>query len=333
MEKQHSFTVSALEDGLRIDRILSERFPGIRRADWQLRIKNNTVWTTQNKSPRPSTKVHTGEEITFRFEKRPEPPVNRDVRIVHRDEAMLVIDKPANLPVHPTGLYHKNTLSEILKETLGTQENPYTPRPVHRLDRETSGLIVFGETTDSARKLNRQFLSGTVQKEYLVITEGHFPDYADANGYLGRLPGFEVQKFQRFTEAKPDYPARTARTEFFRLMSGRLKDEKEISLIRAILHTGRTHQIRATLHSLGYPVTGDCLYGVDPLLYLKFIHGQLTEEDRAALRISRTALHSFRLQLHHPLSNEQMVFTSEMPKDMQTLLKQAVAGSGNSLTF
>lgn len=110
----------------------------------------------------------------------------------------------------------------------------------------------------------------------------------------------------------------TARTEFWKVSGN-----KKISLVRAKLHTGRTHQIRATLKSSGFPVTGDRLYGIDPLLYLKFIQGKKSVEDLNVLRIPRTALHSYRMTLKHPKTGKTIEFEASLPDDMQSVLNSA----------
>ncbi|MBI3395030.1 MAG: hypothetical protein HY042_04275 [Spirochaetia bacterium] len=167
----------------------------------------------------------------------------------------------------------------------------------------------------SAAALQRAQKSGLFRKEYDVIVEGSFPEYLDARGFLTTGTG-PVKKKRHFVPAEVE-GGEKVRTEF-RLVSA--VKNPSLSLLRVTLHTGRLHQIRATLCSLGFPVTGDRLYGVDETLYLKMINDLETDEDRLRLRINRTALHSSLLSFPHPESGQTMLFETPMPDDMAGLM-------------
>lgn len=308
MEVEQAIKILPGESGIRLDLVLSRRFPMISRIGWQERIRDGRV-SLGGRPARPSSRVHDGQEVTFRYDRRPEPAVSMDVRILFEDTESIVISKPANLPVHPSGIYFQNTLLTWLR----AEWPDHPPRPVHRLDRETSGCMLLARTSESASRLSRMFRTDRVRKEYLVIVEGEFPVSMDAAGYLG--PGdSEVRKKVRFSlESFPG--AVSARTEFF--CERRLRG---LSLLRARLHTGRTHQIRATLCSLGFPVTGDRLYGVDDSYYLDFIHDRETEEARHRLRMDRTALHSALVSFES--CGQDVTVESPLPEDMEAVLQQ-----------
>ena len=161
-----------------------------------------------------------------------------------------------------------------------------------------------------------------MQKEYLVIVEGDFPgpEPVIAEGWIAADPQSEVRKMQRFwqdvNEERPP-EAKHCRTEFYRVQM-----KHHLSLVRCILHTGRMHQIRATLHSMGFPVVGDRMYGVDPVQYLRFIHQEETPEQLKRLRMNRVALHSHILRLKHPESGEPLEFRCDLPADMQIIMNQ-----------
>ncbi|MBU41654.1 MAG: hypothetical protein CMN76_00425 [Spirochaetaceae bacterium] len=390
---------------VRLDLFLSHRFPVVNRTGWQERIHEGHV-LVNGETARPSRKLHVGDKIRIEYQRKKEPEVNTDVGIIYRDSCLLVIDKPPNLPVHPSGAYHKNTLQHILIEKLSADDEAYHPRPVHRLDRETSGIMLLAESRACASSLARMVRTGNLEKEYLVIVEGDFPaegDWLQAAGWIGPDPESEVRKKQRFwpavsrnntavlevlashpealgahpeshrqhshrpsekgsrkpysgvsatsvreiaipvsTDPHPQDARATgsghreqARDQDSRDQSHRdagrkachtdfkcLKQIHGLSLILCRLHTGRMHQIRATLQSLGFPVVGDRMYGVDPAQYLRFIHDRETPEQLAKLRMERVALHSHVLRIMHPESGKPMEFRSDLPADMQVIINQ-----------
>lgn len=311
-EQVVEFTVTESESGERLDRLLATRYPRFSRDIWQSRIERKEVSINGN-TAKSSRRVKEDETVRFTFERDEEPSVNRDYSILHEDHDILVIDKPPNLPVHPTGPYHKNTLTEILREE---RKDLTTIATIHRLDRETSGTIVLGKNRDAARFLTDEFKASRVEKKYRVIVEGEFPEYVDANGYLSPGGGESVEKKRKFSWQGEHPLAEISHTEF-RL----IQHCGPVSLVDVSLHTGRMHQIRATLFSLGYPVTGDRIYGLDENIFLRFLSDSETEADRKLMRIGRTALHSTSLRLRHPASKEYMTFISKLPQDIESLCK------------
>ena len=241
-----------------------------------------------------------------------EPPVNRDYTILFEDRELLVVDKPGNLPCHPGGRYFTHTLWGLLKTDY--PEVPFFF--VNRIDRETSGIVLVAKTGAAAKNCQRQFNTGTVLKTYQVIVEGDFPNGSiRANGYLLKDEKSLIRKKQRFYpvhESKTIPPkAKPCCTEFhlIRKCGGK-------SLVAAQPITGRLHQIRVTLFSLGYPVMGDKIYGVDDTLFIRFINDHLTDADRRKLCLSRQALHAESFELNHPSSGKRIRFFSGLPEDM-----------------
>ncbi|MCE9598875.1 MAG: RluA family pseudouridine synthase [Spirochaetia bacterium] len=312
VQVEQTIRIQPGESGVRLDSILARRFPVMNREDWQERIREGFV-LLRGQAARPSARPATGDEVRFTFTRRPEPEVNRNVSVIFENDEAVVISKPPNLPVHPSGIYFKNTLVSVLRDLWPS--NP--PRMVHRLDRETSGCMLLAKSSSGAARLQKQFLSGKIRKEYLVIVFGDFPDYLDASGFLSPA-GRPVRKKLKFTyESSPG--SLSARTEFTRVAKA-----GQASLIRARLHSGRMHQIRATLCSLGFPLVGDRLYGVDDSLYLKLVHDQETPEDVARLGMDRTALHSNLLEFES--EGKQQIACAPMPDDMEQALA-AMRGS------
>ncbi len=309
---RQAIIVQPLEAKQRLDLFMSRKFPVIGRSSWQKRILEGLVFVNELQC-RPSRRISPGEKVEFLYERRPEPPVDRNARILMDDPSFLIVDKPANLPVHPSGVYFQNTLYYVLKEKFGADFKGYF---AHRLDRETSGLLVLGRDKKSAAFLQRAFRGGQVIKEYLTIVHGDFPEYLEAAGYLSQGNG-PVRKRRIFTRIKRSVEGEQTAHSEFTLVSRK----GGLSLILVRLHTGRMHQIRATLSSLGFPVAGDRLYGLDENLYLKFIHGEETDEDRERLILGRSALHSHRLCFEHPEKKESVDCRSEMPEDMRRVME------------
>jgi 23S rRNA-/tRNA-specific pseudouridylate synthase len=244
-----------------------------------------------------------GDRVTFRPEPYDEPPVDARYAILAEDDDFLFIDKPAPLPCHPGGIYLYNTLWGLLGETWPGIKF------VNRLDRETSGIVVAAKHSEAAARAGALMSGREIDKEYLVLVEGDFPGVIDACGFLEPDEDSPIRKKLRFvgaaeytrtqeSEAGSPAPAENAtpgRSACRTLFTPERRFPDGTSLVRAKLFTGRTHQIRATLQSLGYPVVGDKLYGKAPSIFLRFIEGAMTEGDRKLLRLDRQALHCSRI--------------------------------------
>lgn len=224
---------------------------------------------------------------------RIDPPVDTDIRWVYEDARMLVVDKPADLPAHSSGSYRLHTLDRYLRL--------YRPgnsiHLVSRLDRETSGLVLVAKDPEMAAILGKT----PKRKIYHVLVEGRFPaGRLCAVGRIRRVNAPPVYSMRVLEEASlaPEpatlLPERGAATWFERLGDGPWPGT---SLLQAELVTGRTHQIRATLRTLGFPVVGDKVYGPDPTCFLRFREDALTAADRAALRLPNQALRAVRLEV------------------------------------
>ncbi|MGH2986556.1 MAG: RluA family pseudouridine synthase [Solirubrobacterales bacterium] len=216
-------------------------------------------------------------------------------RIVHRDDRLAVIDKPPGLVVHPAPGHRGPTLVDVLGELLGGGE-PGRPGIVHRLDRDTSGLMLVARDADAHRGLAAMIKARRVGREYLTLVEGQ---PRSRSGTIDAPLGRDHRAPER--RAVRGRAARDARTHFTVL---------EIlpadSLVEARLETGRTHQVRAHFAAIGHPVAGDPRYGHAGR------HG-----------LERQFLHSTRLRFEHPFSGEELVFESELPPDLAAALERA----------
>ena len=294
--------------GLLLADMLAGRFTYRSKAEWCQRIESGEI--TVNALPaRPEQPLQLHDIIEYRPGDIVEPAAQLDYRVVFEDESLLVIDKPGNLCMHPAGPFFKNTLWHLLATTCGDIHF------LNRLDRETSGLLLAAKNGAAAAKINKKKLLSA--KNYLVLVHGSFTAGLTADGFLTKGNSI-VRKKRTFSVEMPSCPPfESASTTFTPLGSN-----GEFSLLAAELHTGRMHQIRATLASLGYPVVGDKLYGVDERLYLKQKDESFTPEERAKLLLSRQALHSAELSFIHPVTGEKMSFSSPLPAELELFAKQ-----------
>jgi len=236
--------------------------------------------------------------------------------ILSEDPYLLALDKPAGLAVHPNSSRLSGTLINLLHGLYRDVENPerdVVPRLCHRLDRETSGLILVAKEAQAHSEVRKQFEGQTVQKSYLALIEGH----------------------PKQEEIWIDAPIGPARRSAVRLKMGVREDGlqsltqvvlrergRDISLVECFPRTGRQHQIRVHLASIGLPIVGDKLYGGDEQLFLRGIDETLTPADLQLLRLPRQALHSHSLNLLHPVTRDSIEFRCPLPPDMAQLLTE-----------
>jgi 23S rRNA pseudouridine1911/1915/1917 synthase len=260
---------------------------------------------------RASARLTSGQVVSVTIPApAPAAPSPEDIplSVVYDDAQLLVVDKPAGLTVHPGAGRSSGTLVNALLhrvEGLSGIGGVVRPGIVHRLDRGTSGLLVVAKDDATHRDLARQFASRTVEKEYLAVVLG-VPARREAtiDAPIGRDP---VHRMKMSTRAPRGRAARSSYSVVESLDGA--------ALVRVRIHTGRTHQIRVHLASIGHPVAGDATYGgTRPAPSRR-------ASSRAALRaLDRPALHAARLTFSHPKSGERISFTSPLPPDLEALL-------------
>ncbi len=303
-----STLVEAADAGKRLDVYLSERFTYLSRTEWQSHIQDARILLNGVKS-RSSRKLQRGECIEFLAEDIEEPDVDKTHEVVFFDESLIVVSKSGNLPCHPAGPFFKNTLWYLLSERFG---KVYF---INRIDRETSGLVLLARKPDIAAEMSERH--SEIQKKYIVFVHGRFPAEHHAKGFLMPDEKSAVRKKRKFAEFADPCSGNSEYAETrFRL----LETYSNMSVVEAELVTGRLHQIRATLCSLGFPLVGDKIYGLDENAYIRFVQGGMTDADRLSLVLNRQALHAATLGMKHPFTNEFRSYEAELPDDMRILL-------------
>lgn len=261
---------------------------------------------------KPSTLVYPGLAFTLRRSFTDEPETPTELPIVFQDDWLLVLDKPAGLPIHPTARYQKGTLVSLLRERLGEP----SAEPAHRLDRETSGLVVCGRTTEACRVLGRLFISRDVHKEYLAICEGHPPE----DTFFVDAPIAEGTELIRIAVRIDPVEGKESRTRF-EVLRRFTREGEPFALLRCYPETGRQHQIRIHLHAVGFPLVGDKMYGPDPGYFDRFSRHCLEPEAWVRLRLPRQALHAARISFPHPGTGAPVTFEAPLPTDLADFIE------------
>ena len=293
-------SVPATCAGQRLDHVLSLLLPQFSRSRLAQWIRDRRVELDGGQPVLPKTKVWGGEEIAVH--PVPDPATTTAtaeeiaLEVIHEDAAVLVIDKPAGLVVHPgRGNWSGTLLNALLAHS---PQLATLPRAgiVHRLDKETSGLLVVAKTLEAQTSLVRQLQARTVKREYLALVHGRVTRDGKVEAPIGRHP---VQRTRMAVAAR----GRPSITHY-----EVLQHFAHATLLRCRLETGRTHQIRVHMQSLGHPLVGDPVYGkkrsIDPLLG----------------PFPRQALHAERLEFQHPASDETVAWQAPAPPDMGALL-------------
>jgi 23S rRNA pseudouridine955/2504/2580 synthase/23S rRNA pseudouridine1911/1915/1917 synthase len=312
MTRELRFTVREKDAGMPLASFLAGRFTYHSEPEWRRLVGEGRVVVNGAPSD-PERLLEAGDAVCYDASGIAEPPVDTDFRVVTETPWLLVVDKPGNLPCHPGGRYFNHTLWAFLKTRCGVD----APVFVNRIDRETSGLVIVARKPEAAAGLMQQFAAHTVVKRYTVFVEGVFPERLETAGWLTGDPHSAIRKKRRFVPAAPGSPAPSKAAEWAETAFVREYVCIGFSVVTALPRTGRLHQIRATLLALGYPVTGDKLYGVDETLFLRLCEGALTPADYARLRMRRQALHAGALRFRHPGSGAWMEVVAPLPPDME----------------
>ncbi|MBI3481335.1 MAG: 23S rRNA pseudouridine(1911/1915/1917) synthase RluD [Nitrosomonadales bacterium] len=307
-EPEH-FTVPDEYAGLRLDQVLVKFFPEYSRSRLQEWIVQHQV-TVDGEFATAKQKVWGGEKLAVLPQSHPaeQPYLPEDIAldIVYEDDALLVINKPVGLVVHPgSGNWEGTLLNALLHHAPQLAEIPRAGI-VHRLDKDTSGLLVVAKTLTAQTALVRQLEARSVQREYLALVHGELTRAGKVDAPIGRHPSQRV-KMAVVEHGKPAVTHYQIEMKF-----------PSCTLLRCRLETGRTHQIRVHLAQIGYPLVGDGVYLKGPQKCVPKLRGLLNG-------FPRQALHATRLALEHPVTGERMEWHAPLPQDMVQLLLQIKA--------
>jgi 23S rRNA pseudouridine1911/1915/1917 synthase len=309
MQVRVRFTVEENYRGWRLDRYLQEKIRRLSRSQIQRLIEQRLEVEAPGgpEHLKPSTRVVPGLSFALLKEMEPEPETPMEFRIVHDDGALLVVDKPSGLPVHPTARYAAHTFTALARVRFPDRKVD----PAHRIDRETSGLLACGGAREHTTALKRSFERGLVHKTYLAIVEGVAGEGFSIDAPLALTLASTVRV--RMHVHPLGLPSRTR----FEVIGRRCApDGAPIALLACFPETGRQHQIRAHLHHAGLPIVGDKIYGPDEAIFDRFTKSQSTDADRLRLRLARHALHAWRLELPHPVTRELTRLEAPLPPDL-----------------
>ena len=289
-------------DGWRLDHFLKQRIRRLSRTKIRTIIESQ-VWLSNGRQPRPAMAVRTGDTIHIDRPAPIEPEVPREFPILACDPYFMAIDKPAGLPMHTTAKFWKNTLVAILRERYPEEGLQIC----HRIDRETSGVLLIARTREAASFLKRAFASRAMKKTYLALVHG-IP--TPSSGVIDAPMRLIESRSHLMMGVEDDgLPAVTrycVRETFARH-----------ALVEAAPETGRQHQIRVHLAHIGHPIVGDKLYGASEQAFLDYCDSGMTPELLDLFDgLPRHALHAARLIFPHPETKEMITVESPLPQDL-----------------
>ena len=283
------------------------------------RLRNEGIITVNDEPATWNTLVHGGDHLVMKLTPEQEFSLSlMDLDIIYEDEHILVINKAAGVLMHPTSTVRDHTLANGVLYYYQETHQHYDFHPVHRLDKDTSGIVIIAKTSVVQHAFDKKHTH--FHKSYDAIVEGKLPAVPlTINWPIGRKPGSIIERYCT-TEGKPARTDITVISHNTRpivdkspiidsntiIGSNNMADENcetHFTHVQCLLHTGRTHQIRVHVSQLGYPLAGDDLYG-----------GHLDY-------IQRQALHAARVSFHHPMTNEWLELSADMPQDMKDLIQ------------
>jgi len=308
-------TVEARAHGWRLDHYLSRLYPNYSRALFQRAIAEGAV-LLNNLPVKASRRLRINDRLTVQLPKQPDSrlePENIPLHVLFEDEHLAVLNKPADMVTHPGKATFKGTLAAALQhhfDKLSDVAGQLRPGIVHRLDRDTTGVIVVAKDNQIHHRLSRQFERREVQKEYRAIVRG---EVEQDTGLIHTWMKVHPRMHERMIVCEPDEKAREAVTSY-----NVLERFRGFSHVQLLPKTGRTHQLRLHMRHIRHPIVADKLYGGSTQLLLSEVHPEGKGSETPL--IARQALHAYRLAFRHPVTEEPLQFEAPLPNDLAETL-------------
>jgi len=319
MNKIKTFSVEEIGNNPRLDKFLAAKFNDITRTQIKKIIISKNLSINNKIVSSPSQKVRIGDKISFSISENKNEyikPEKIKIDIVYEDNDLIVLDKPSGIVVHPGAGNKSGTLVNGLvyhyNKNLSDLNGIYRPGIVHRIDKETSGLIVVAKNNFSHAKLAKQFSDHTIKRKYLALIWGVL---RPLKGKIITL--ISRSKKNRQLMAVSEISGKKAITNYKTLQVFVNDEIPKISLVECVLETGRTHQIRVHLSHKGNGLIGDKKYGKQKKMKFKKINKKVEEVLKS---FNRQALHAQSLGFTHPSKNRQIEFGSKLPQDFKKIL-------------
>ena len=313
----YSFIVNEDFNNKRIDQVVANQYPKISRTKVNKIIKNNLLKLNGKVFNDPSAKIKLGDQIEFislQEESIDLVPKKMDLKIIFEDEDIIIIDKPVGMVVHPGAGNFENTMVNGLlyhcKNKLSGISGEDRPGIVHRIDKDTSGLLVVAKNDQAHALIAKQFEEHTIKRSYLVFVYGILrPLHGRIETLIGR------NKTNRQKMSADVAKGKEAITNYETLEVFKGSKILDISLVKCVLETGRTHQIRVHMSHKGNPILGDQTYGKK----IKKLRGVDQKFEDILKSLKRQALHAHTLGFVHPKTNQDVFYASELPEDLNKL--------------
>ncbi len=331
MNELRRFVVPQEAAGQRLDQFLTAQLDGVSRSRVQLLLDQGDV-LLDGQRPKPSSKLRGGESIAITGEPRPAPlkAIAEDIplNVVYEDAHLAVINKPAGMMVHAGSgatddARSRGTLVNALLhrfQSLSSTGGELRPGIVHRLDKETSGLIIVAKNDRTHAALARMFSAREIRKTYVALVHGAVErQKGTISAPIGRDP---VRRTRMTTRVQQNARAAVSHYEVVRRLETAFG---KFTLVRVRIETGRTHQIRVHMASLGHPVVGDTLYGAAGQLTAHTTGQRSQSETRK--KLGRNFLHAAELEFTHPVSRKPLALASPLPEALEAFLHQLETGA------
>jgi 23S rRNA pseudouridine1911/1915/1917 synthase len=313
------FEVEQNYAGWRLDRYLQQKIPRLSRNRIQQLIRDKLRCDARPLKPSSTVTAGLRFHLLKDVDDEPEPEARDAIQVLHDDEHLIVLDKPAGLAVHPSARYFRHTVTQWLADHARGPDG-IRPDLAHRLDRETSGVLACGRGVAATRRLKLAFARRETEKAYLALVRGRI----ETQGW------FSLDAPMRLTEhvkvVMEVHPAGMPSLTECRVLERGVftRDGEGCSLVECRPRTGRQHQLRVHLAHAGHPIVGDKIYGRPLEAFLRFCKDEATDDDVRDLRLGRHALHAWKLVVPHPATGAPLPLEAPLATDLRAFVEAEV---------